>query len=93
MACWRDDLRVGVLEEVGDRAAAHAGQDQPEAAALQEAGQQRQQVGVLLRVQRVRLLHHQILHDRSQSSCRWPVTRCMPFLLEHCFTSHDPTAV
>ncbi len=32
------DLSIRVLEKVGNRATLHAGQHQPEAAALQEAG-------------------------------------------------------
>ena len=51
-----------MLKEVVDGAAIHAGQDKPETTALEEAGQEGQEVGMLLRMQRVCLLHHQVLH-------------------------------
>ena len=53
-----------MLEQSGDRATGHAGQHEPEAAALQEAGQEGQEVGVVLRVQCMRLLHDQVLHSQ-----------------------------
>ena len=54
-------LRIGVLDEGRYGTTAHARQHKPQAAALQEAGQQGKEIGMVLRVQCVRLLHDQIL--------------------------------